>query len=343
MNRVRVSELIRAVTPVQPARRVAVGLLTVMLALGLTGCGRAQPTPTPLPTDTPVPTATPTPAPTDTPASASDASPAPATTSDATPDAAPVPPPQRYGYRVLNSYPHDVNAFTQGLVYQDDIFYEGTGLRGNSTLRKVDPETGEVLAGVRLPDEFFGEGVAVLDDKVYQLTWQANTGFIFDKADFQLLDQFSYPTEGWGLTHDDARLIMSDGTSTLYFLDPETLDPMGSVDVRDDQGPVVRLNELEYIDGLVYANVWQTDRIAQINPENGQVVGWIDLSGLLTEDDFAEMNAQLNPNNDPNTENWIRSGGVLNGIAYDAENDRLFVTGKLWPKLVEIELVPANE
>ncbi len=323
-------------------------LLTAALALGLAGCGRAQPTPTatPAPTETPAPTSTP--APTETPIPTADASSAPSTPSDAadvTPaaDLAPVPPPQRYGYRVLNTYPHDVKAFTQGLVYQDDIFYEGTGLRGNSTLRKVDPETGEVLTGVRLPDEFFGEGVAVLGDKVYQLTWQANTGFIFDKADFQLLDQFSYPTEGWGLTHDGERLIMSDGTANLYFMDPETLEQIGSVEVRDDQGPIVRLNELEYIDGLVYANVWQTDRIAQIDPENGQVVGWIDLSGLLTEDDFGQMNETLNPNNDPATENWIRSGGVLNGIAYDAENGRLFVTGKLWPKLVEIELAPAEE
>jgi len=322
-------------------RRVFSVSLLLMLALMIAGCGRA--TPTPLPTATPVPTVTSAPA--DTPAPA--ATPEPAATQTGAGQAAASAPlaatPQRYGYRVLNSYPHDVNAFTQGLVYADDIFYEGTGLRGNSTLRKVNPETGTVQTGIQLPAEYFGEGVTVLGDNVYQLTWQANTGFVVDKDSFELLRQFTYPTEGWGLTHDGQRLILSDGTSTLYFLDPETLNEIGRVDVVDDQGPVVRLNELEYIDGLVYANVWQTDRIAQIDPETGNVVAWIDLSGLLTEDEFAQISEQLNPDQNDGTENWLRNGAVLNGIAYDAEGERLFVTGKLWPKVVEIELVPDAE
>jgi len=232
---------------------------------------------------------------------------------------------QTYGYAVVAEFPHDPNAFTQGLVYEDGVLYEGTGMKGRSSLRRVDLKTGEVLQLYELPDQYFGEGIALFGDKIYQLTWQSHVGFVYDQDTFELLDEFHYPTEGWGLTHDGERLIMSDGTATLHFLDPETLEEIDSIEVYDDQGPVVRLNELEYIDGQVYANIWQTDRIARISPRTGQVTAWIDLSGLLDRDELTQP------------------ADVLNGIAYDQENDRLFVTGKLWPKLFEIELVPLPE
>ncbi len=226
-----------------------------------------------------------------------------------------------YGYRVMQVYPHDAGAFTQGLVYDGGVFYEGTGLRGHSSLRKVRPETGEILQMRPLPDAYFGEGVALFADRLYQLTWQSHVGFIYDRASFQPLTTFQYPTEGWGLTQNGRELIMSDGTPHLYFLDPNTLTLLRQVTVRDETGPVWRLNELEYIDGEVYANIWQTNRIARIDPETGRVRAWIDLTGLLPEADRA-------------------GADVLNGIAWDAAGGRLFVTGKLWPKLFQIELTP---
>lgn len=229
--------------------------------------------------------------------------------------------PLLYTYQVVDEFPHDPNAFTEGLVYVDGTMIEGTGRRGQSTLRRVDLETGQVLQGLRLPDEFFGEGVTVLGDNIYQLTWQEHTGFVYDRETFALLDTFSYPTEGWGLTHDGQRLIMSDGTANLYFLDPETLQEVGRVEVRDANGPVVMLNELEYVDGEVFANVWKTDWIVRIDPDTGQVTGWIDLSGLLPPEQRSQP------------------VDVLNGIAYDEATGRLFVTGKLWPRLFEIQLV----
>ncbi len=188
-------------------------------------------------------------------------------------------------------------------------------------MRKVELETGNILQIYTLPNQFFGEGVTIYDDKIIQLTWQSRIGFVYDEDSLNLLWTFNYPTEGWGITHDGTHLIMSDGTSTLYFWDPETFTETNRIEVYDDDGPVVRLNELEYIQGKVYANVWQTDRIAAIDPQTGQVVGWIDLEGLLS----------LEGTNQP--------VDVLNGIAYDAEGGRLFVTGKLWPSLFEIELV----
>jgi glutamine cyclotransferase len=226
-----------------------------------------------------------------------------------------------YTYSIVNTYPHDPDAFTQGLVFEDGVLYEGTGLYGQSTLRRVELETGDVLQILELSDEFFGEGITVYGDKIIQLTWQSNVGFVYDKNSFDLLQQFNYSTEGWGITHDGERLIMSDGTSKLHFLDPQTFEEIGQLAVFDDNGPVTRLNELEYVQGEIYANVWQTDRIARISPATGRVVGWIDLEGILTAEDRSEP------------------VDVLNGVAYDADTDRLFVTGKLWPKLFEIDLI----
>ena len=226
-----------------------------------------------------------------------------------------------YTYKVVNAYPHDRNAFTQGLVFENGVLYEGTGLRGRSTLRRVKLETGDILQIRELPAQLFGEGVTIYGDKIIQLTWQSNIGFVYDKNSFELLQEFHYPTEGWGITHDGKRLIMSDGTSTLHFLDPATLEEIGRIEVYGNDDPVTRLNELEYVRGEIYANVWQTDRIARILPQTGQVIGWIELEGLLNAKDRSEP------------------VDVLNGIAYDAENDRLFVTGKLWPRLFEIELI----
>jgi glutamine cyclotransferase len=229
-----------------------------------------------------------------------------------------------YTYRTVDVLPHDPTAFTQGLVYQDGVFYEGTGLRGQSTLRRVDPATGQVLQGIRLPDQYFGEGIAVLGDRLFQITWQENVGIIYDKDSFELLGTWNYAGEGWGLTTDGQRLIMSDGSHELRFLDPDTLTEVGRVPVLDGDGqPVLRLNELEWVEGEVWANVWQTDLIARIDPATGRLLGWIDLAGLLPDEDRAAQRVD-----------------VLNGIAYDAATGRLFVTGKWWPKVFEIELIP---
>jgi glutamine cyclotransferase len=226
-----------------------------------------------------------------------------------------------FTFTVVNTYPHDRKAFTQGLVIADGMLYEGTGLRGQSTLRRVDLTTGHVVQLHALPAHVFGEGITVYRDTIIQLTWQSRVGFVYDTYSFALLQEFTYPTEGWGITHDGSHLIMSDGTATLYFRHPETFAEVGRIVVHDDTGPVTRLNELEYIQGEIYANVWQTERIAKIDPQTGRVTGWIDLRGLLQPEDV------------------LRPVDVLNGIAYDAEHDRLFVTGKLWPKLFEIRLV----
>ncbi|MCB9087385.1 MAG: glutaminyl-peptide cyclotransferase [Calditrichae bacterium] len=226
-----------------------------------------------------------------------------------------------YSYKIVNIYPHDTGAFTQGLVYADGVLYEGTGQKGESSIRKVDIKTGTVLQFHQLPSQYFGEGVAVYGDRIVQLTWQSNTGFIYDRNSFLPMEQFYYASEGWGLTHDGERLIMSDGTSMIYFLDPLTFEEIGSLKVQDDGKPVEHLNELEFINGEVYANVWPGDSIVIFSPQSGAVTGWIDLSGLLNS---RERQARTD---------------VLNGIAYDAENRRLFVTGKYWPKLFEIELV----
>jgi glutamine cyclotransferase len=223
--------------------------------------------------------------------------------------------------RIINTFPHDRAAYTQGLVFEDGGFYEGTGLNGQSTLRRVDLESGEVVQSISLSPEYFGEGIVTWQDRIVQLTWKSGVGFVYDKGSFELLDTFRYPTQGWGITHDGTRLIMTDGTATLHFWDPDTFMEIGSVEVRTSAGPVTRLNELEYIEGKVFANIYQTDFIAIIDPDTGQVTAWIDLRGLLGPEDYAEP------------------VDVLNGIAYDANGGRLFVTGKLWPKLFEIEVL----
>ncbi len=229
-----------------------------------------------------------------------------------------------YGYRIVHAYPHDCRASTQGLVFIDGFLYEGTGLNGGSTLRKVRLETGEVLQQKGLPSQYFGEGITDWGAGLLQLTWKSNTGFVYDRSTFRLTRTFHYDGEGWGLTHDGNRVIMSDGSASLCLLDPQTLQKTGRLIVRDGETPVLNLNELEYVRGEVYANVWKTSRIARISLRTGQVTGWIDLRGLLKDMDKAA------------------SIDALNGIAYDSQGDRLFVTGKLWPKLFEIKVVPAN-
>ena len=223
------------------------------------------------------------------------------------------------GYQVVRVYPHDREAFTQGLVFADGVLYEGTGLNGQSSIRKVKLENGAVLQLQKLEERYFGEGIALVGDSIVQLTWQGGVGFVYDRATFQRARTFTYTGEGWGLAYDGTRLIMSDGTAFLRFLDPKTLKETGRVQVTDGGRPVQHLNELEVVKGEVYANVWQSDRIARIDPKSGQVRGWIDLKGILDPKDAAGVD-------------------VMNGIAYDAAGDRLFVTGKLWPKLFEIRV-----
>ena len=227
-----------------------------------------------------------------------------------------------HGYKIVHVYPHDTSAYTEGLFYKNGYLYESTGEEGASTVRKVQLETGKVLQQRDLPPRFFGEGIVDWKDHLVQLTWKSETGFVYALDDFRLLRNFRYPGEGWSLTRDSKRLYMSDGSSVLRILDPDTLLATGSIMVTANGFPVTNLNELEWVKGEIYANVWLTNRIAQIDPVSGHVVGWIDLTGLL------DVNSLPNPAND-----------VLNGIAWDAARDRLFVTGKHWPKLFEIKLL----
>lgn len=234
----------------------------------------------------------------------------------AAPQQAPV-----YGYKIIHIYPHDHNAFTQGLEYRGGFLYEGTGLNGRSSLRKVDLESGKVLQEIRLDSKYFGEGITLVDQRIIELTWQSHQGFVYDRNTFRLIRSFDYPGDGWGLTNDGRQIYMSDGTAQIRFWNPSTLQEIRRITVHDGPAPVDQLNELEYVHGEIFANVWQTDRIARVAPTDGHVTGWIDLSGLLTVTDRAE------------------GADILNGIAYDSLGDRLFVTGKLWPKLFEIQLV----
>jgi glutamine cyclotransferase len=226
-----------------------------------------------------------------------------------------------YTYLIVKRIPHDHQAYTQGLVFHDGYLYEGTGRRGYSSLRKVDPDNGAILVMHELPREFFGEGITIFNNRIYQLTWQEYTGFVYDRETFLLMEEFFYNTEGWGITHNNSHLIISDGTSVLFFIDPQTYEVLKKIEVQEDKEPINNLNELEYINGEIFANILYSNRIARINPNNGQVVGWIDLNGILSEE---KIDYRVD---------------VLNGIAYDAQNDRLFVTGKFWPKVFEIRLI----
>lgn len=223
------------------------------------------------------------------------------------------------GYQIVRSFPHDPQAFTQGLVYHDGFLYEGTGLNGRSSIRKVRLENGEVLQIQPLESRYFGEGIAIVGNRLIQLTWQTETGFVYDLATFKRLQTFGYKGEGWGLVHDGTRLIMSDGSAWLRILDPVTMKETGRLQVKDAGRPVPQINELEMVKGEIYANVWGSDRIVRISPANGTVLGWIDLKGLLSPRESVGVD-------------------VLNGIAYDANGDRLFVTGKLWPRVFEIRV-----
>jgi glutaminyl-peptide cyclotransferase len=229
---------------------------------------------------------------------------------------------REYTYSVVRAYPHDPNAFTQGLVYVNGFLYESTGQYGHSSLRKIRLETGEVLQQIALPPQYFGEGIAVLRDEIAQLTWMSQKGWVYSLRDFRLLREFSYAGEGWGLTVYGGEYLMSDGSSEIRVLDSRSLREKRRIRVHDNGAPVPMLNELEIVEGQIFANVWQTDRIARISPKSGKVLGWIDLSGLL-----GPMYR-------------LQNDAVLNGIAYDPYSKRLFVTGKLWPRMFEIRIVP---
>lgn len=236
--------------------------------------------------------------------------------------AVPEPLEQNLGYEILATYPHDPTCYTQGLVIDEGIFYESCGLYSQSSIRKVDPVSGVAQSETDLGANYFAEGLVLLDDKLYQLTWKENTGFVYDASTLELLRTFNYQTEGWGLTTDGSALILSDGTNTLYWLDPGTMQVVRQVNVSYQGQSVEYLNELEYINGLIFANIYMTDSIVAINPEDGGVISLIDLTGLRPE------------------QNQAMQGEVLNGIAYDAINDKLYLTGKNWPSLYEIRLVP---
>jgi glutaminyl-peptide cyclotransferase len=226
-----------------------------------------------------------------------------------------------YRCEVVNTFPHDTNAFTQGLAYCDGELYEGTGLNGCSSIRRVELATGRVVQQYDLPSRHFGEGITLWGDKLIQLTWKSRTGFSYDRRSFRLLSSFSYATEGWGLTHDDTQLIMSDGSAILYFREPDTFAETGRIQVADGGVLVSDLNELEFIRGEIWANIWRQYRIARISPASGEVLSWVDISGLLSP-----------------RERLL--AGSPNGIAYDAAGDRIFVTGKRWSKLLKIRVPP---
>jgi len=232
-----------------------------------------------------------------------------------------------YGYTVVHTYPHDTQAFTEGLFYKDGYLYESTGIVGASSIRKVELSTGHVLQQRDLPPPDYGEGIVAWGDKLIELTWQSQKGYTYDLGSFRPTGQFEYPGEGWALTADSRHIYMSDGSAFIRVLDPLTLDQLSSIMVTADGTQVKNINELEWVKGQIYANVWLTSRIARIDPVSGNVVGWIDLSGLGPKPEET-----IDPTND-----------VLNGIAYDAEHDRLFVTGKQWPKIYEIKLTPPKK
>lgn len=283
--------------------RTQSGTLALLLFLTLTACG-----------DSPMNTSPQTPP-------ASNAASGAATSKQAnaqaqpSPEAIPV-----YAYEIVESYPHDTKAYTQGLVYYDGALYESTGQYGASSLRRVELKKGKVKKKIDVPGQYFAEGMTILHGKIYQLTWQQNKCFVYDLKEFKLEREFSYDGEGWGLTNDGQFLILSDGTNQLRFIDPATFRVVKTISVLDNGQPLTELNELEYIRGEIYANIWKSDKIVRIDPQTGRILAWIDLSGLRPLDTLT------------NSEN------VLNGIAYDEEHDRLYVTGKRWPTLYEIRL-----
>ncbi len=228
----------------------------------------------------------------------------------------------RFGYEVVNTWPHDSQAYTQGLVFQNGRLLESTGQEGKSSLRLVEPETGNIIKKVSVPSEYFAEGIALLNGKIYQLTWEHQRGFIYDATTFDKIGEFNYQGEGWGLTTDGKSLVMSDGSHRIRFINPDNFQVEKTISVLDAGQPITNLNELEYVQNEIYANIWHRDAIARINPQTGVVTGWIDLRGLLAANEVSDPEA------------------VLNGIAYDPNGNRLFVTGKLWPKLFEIRLKP---
>lgn len=227
---------------------------------------------------------------------------------------------RQQSYEVINSYPHDSTSFTQGFLWRDGGFYESTGLYGQSKLRRLEFPSGRILKETSLPPQLFGEGLALVDSRLIQLTWTAHRGLVYDVESFRLVQEFTYDTEGWGLTYDGKNLILSDGTSDLFYFDPQTFRPIKKLAVRMNGQPIRELNELEFIEGEIWANVWQTDLVLRIDPSTGQVTSFLNLKGILAPSD--------------------RKGNedVLNGIAYDAEQKRIFVTGKLWPRVFEIKV-----
>ena len=227
------------------------------------------------------------------------------------------------GYKVVAEFPHSTSSYTEGFFYRDGLFYEGTGLNGSSAVLVIEPETGKVLQRRDLPQQFFGEGIIDWGHEIYEWTWQSHICFVYDRFSLRPGGQFTYSGEGWGMTRTATAIITSDGTATLRFRDPKTFQETRHIVVKDNGNPVEQLNELEYIKGEIYANIWHSDRIARISPRDGHVIGWIDLTGLMPAS--RRVNAE----------------SVLNGIAYDAKNDRLFVTGKQWPAVFEIRIVPA--
>jgi glutamine cyclotransferase len=235
-------------------------------------------------------------------------------------DAPQFPPAEIVGVQSVGSSPHDTSSFTEGFLYHDGAFYESTGRQGQSLMRKWDPATGKVLREVKIGDAYFGEGLALIGDRLYQLTWQTKIGFVYDTATFRQLSTFTFEGEGWGMTTDGQSLVMSDGTSTVRFIDPRTFAVTRTIEVTDGSQPVVNVNELEWIKGELWANVWKTSRIARIDPKDGHVKGWVDLDGLLPPGSVTSEEA------------------VANGIAYDAATDRLWVTGKLWPKVFQVRV-----
>lgn len=330
----------------------------IALLAGCAGGGSAPTAPTTAPDSAAEPTAIPTAAPAETPTAAPTAAPAANPTAEAQPAEAGAQPAEAgaqpaqaaatqtaegethaqspleptaavnripaYTYHVVNTYPHDAGAYTQGLQYIDGQLYEGTGQKGASSLRREVLETGAIEQKIDLSPDYFGEGITVFGDHIWQLTWQENTAFQYDRDSFEVVNQVSYPTEGWGLTTDGKRLIMSDGTDVLYFRDPSTFAELGKLPVRYLGVPLTRLNELEWVDGEIWSNVYQTNYIVRIDPDTGEVVGVIDLTGIL---DGVPLTGPVD---------------VLNGIAYDAATNRLFVTGKWWPALFEITLEQAG-